>query len=196
MLPAYPWGNQLTSPELIQRLLCYAPVAIAMLDSDLNYLCTSQRWLDDCNCNDSLAGENHLVAVSHQAGEWQLIYQRCLKEELEICREEFTEVNPKATGWLKWQIVPWRDPNGAVAGLMVIREDITAQKRAEARQDGTTNPRSLEVALAKSEAKFQELVEAANDLFYTIGLDGAFTYISPQFKQMWGYEIEEFADKS
>jgi two-component system NtrC family sensor kinase len=196
MLPAFPGGNQLISPELTQQFLRYAPVAIAMLDSNLNYLCASQRWFDDCNCSNQLIGQSHLKWASHQAGEWQLLYQRCLREGLEICREEFTEVGPKATGWLKWQIVPWYDQDNAVGGLLVTREDVTEQKRAEARRDGTANPLSLEVALAKSEAKFQELVESANDLFYTIGLDGAFTYLSPQFRTMWGYEIEEFADKS
>jgi two-component system NtrC family sensor kinase len=29
-----------------------------------------------------------------------------------------------------------------------------------------------------------------------VGLDGAFTYLSPQFKAMWGYELEDFAGKS
>jgi PAS domain S-box-containing protein len=195
MLPAYPWGNQLISPELTQRFLCCAPVAIAMLDSDLQYLIVSKRWLDD-DCSDNLTGQSHLDKVGHQAGEWQFIYQRCLREGIEVCREEFTEVSPKATGWLKWKIAPWRDQDNAVGGLFVIREDITEQKRAEASRSGQSCSSSLETALAQSEAKFQRMVEAANDLIYMIGLDGSFTYLSPQFKAMWGYELEEFADKS
>ncbi|WP_008314036.1 PAS domain S-box protein [Leptolyngbya sp. PCC 6406] len=196
MLPDHPWGNQLISSELTQRFLCYAPVAIAMLDSNLNYLFVSQRWLDDCDCSDDLTGQNHLDRAGHQVGEWPLIYQRCLREDREICREEFTEVGPKTTGWLKWRLAPWRDQDDAVGGLCVIREDITAQKRAEAVRSGNTSSSSLETALAQSEAKFQRMIESANDLIYMIGLDGAFTYLSPQFKAMWGYELEEFADKS
>ncbi|NJN21427.1 MAG: PAS domain S-box protein [Leptolyngbya sp. RL_3_1] len=196
MLPAFPWGNQLISPDLTERFLYYAPVAIAMLDSNLNYVCASQRWLEDCNGSNALIGQSHLQWVSHQTGEWQLLYQRCLREGLEVCREEFTEIRPKATGWLKWQIVPWYEQDDTVGGLLVTREDITEQKRAEASRNGNNSSSSLETALAQSEAKFQRMIESANDLIYMIGLDGAFTYLSPQFKAMWGYEIEEFADKS
>ncbi|MGQ9869825.1 sensor histidine kinase [Leptodesmis sp.] len=54
----------------------------------------------------------------------------------------------------------------------------------------------IEAALIESEEKFRRLVESANDLIYMIGLDGNFTYLSPQFHEMWGYELADFEGKS
>ena len=50
--------------------------------------------------------------------------------------------------------------------------------------------------LETSEAKFRSFVEDVNDMIYSVALDSTFTYVSPQFKQMLGYEIEELVNKS
>jgi PAS domain S-box-containing protein len=47
-----------------------------------------------------------------------------------------------------------------------------------------------------SEHKFRQLVENANDLIFTITLDGRFTYLSPKFREMCGYEPTEFIHRS
>ncbi len=49
--------------------------------------------------------------------------------------------------------------------------------------------------LEKSETKFRAFVEDVNDLIYSIDDNGKFIYLSPQFKQMWGYEVEEFINQ-
>jgi two-component system NtrC family sensor kinase len=196
MVPSSSGNRHVLSLNLAQQLLRYAPVAIAMLDTDINYVTASQRWLEDCAIEGDLTVHSHLEVVNHHAGEWPLLYQRCLQEQRPICREEFTQLSPRTTGWLQWEIVPWFERDSTLGGLLVTRTDITAQKRAASSQGGTLDTNSLEAALANSEAKFQRLIEAANDLIYMVGLDGAFTYLSPQFKAMWGYELEDFAGKS
>ncbi len=52
-----------------------------------------------------------------------------------------------------------------------------------------------QIALAESEAKFRRLVEDANDLIATWGMDGILTYISPSFKFILGYEPETWIGK-
>lgn len=196
MVPPSSGNPYVLSLNLAQQLLRYAPVAIAMLDTDLNYVTASQRWIEDCALDDDLTARHHLEAVAHDGGEWPLLYQRCLQEQRPVCREEFSQLSPKTTGWLKWDILPWFEPDSTLGGLLVTRADITAQKRVASTQSGTLDANSLESALASSEAKFQRLIESANDLIYMVGLDGAFTYLPPQFKTMWGYELEEFAGRS
>ncbi|MEL6165734.1 MAG: GAF domain-containing protein, partial [Cyanobacteria bacterium J06628_3] len=46
--------------------------------------------------------------------------------------------------------------------------------------------------LETRESKFRSFVEDVDDLMYSVSTDGKFTYISPQFKQMWGYDVNEF----
>ncbi|MEE3719080.1 PAS domain S-box protein [Tumidithrix elongata RA019] len=67
--------------------------------------------------------------------------------------------------------------------LVCISEDITDQKRAE-------------IALGESEAKFRRLVEGITDLIWSTDMEGLFTYLSPQFKQLFGWEAQAWLGKS
>ncbi|NER78733.1 MAG: PAS domain S-box protein [Leptolyngbya sp. SIO1D8] len=86
------------------------------------------------------------------------------------------------SGAIVWEAVrgiPVLNNQGEIIGFRGTGLSITERKLAEA-------------ALAASEAKFRRLVEDADDLIYEIGPDGTFTYISPQFTAMWGYEVADF----
>jgi PAS domain S-box-containing protein len=78
---------------------------------------------------------------------------------------------------------PWRDANGNILGIIATSRDISDRKQAEA-------------ALAQSEEKFRYLVEGATGLIWSSTLDGILTYVSPQFKEMSGYETAEFLGRS
>ncbi|QIR41528.1 PAS domain S-box protein [Tolypothrix sp. PCC 7910] len=84
---------------------------------------------------------------------------------------------------LRIRKTPIIDSQGQPKYLLVIREDITEQKEIQA-------------ALTASEAKFRSLVENANDAIYAMTLDGIFSYLSPNFTHMFGYEISEFLGQS
>ncbi|GAB4342963.1 MAG: hypothetical protein OHK0047_35310 [Leptolyngbyaceae cyanobacterium] len=183
----------------LPAFLTYAPIAVAVLDQHLNYLCTSHQWRASGGWDEAdLLGQSHLEAVSHGSDEWRLFYQQSLTEGIVAQREEFTQISPTATGWLNWRVSPWRDATGNPGGLIVLREDITAQKLAvlESHSRAQDDRALIEAALTESEEKFRRLVESANDLTYMIGLDGNFTYLSPQFQEMWGYELPDFEGKS
>lgn len=115
----------------LPAFLTYAPIAVAVLDQHLNYLCTSHQWRASGGWDEAdLLGQSHLEAVSHGSDEWRLFYQQSLTEGIVAQREEFTQISPTATGWLNWRVSPWRDATGNPGGLIVLREDITAQKLA------------------------------------------------------------------
>ncbi|MBM0740962.1 PAS domain S-box protein [Phormidium sp. CLA17] len=63
---------------------------------------------------------------------------------------------------------------------------VIAQLQAEIRDRN-----EAEIALAASEAKFRSLVEHANGVIFELALDGTFTYLSPHFTDVWGFEISE-----
>jgi PAS domain S-box-containing protein len=63
---------------------------------------------------------------------------------------------------------------------------VIAQLQAEI-QDRT----QAEAALAANESKFRNLVEHANGVIFELALDGTFTYLSPHFTDIWGFEISE-----
>jgi PAS domain S-box-containing protein len=55
--------------------------------------------------------------------------------------------------------------------------------------------KQIESQLIESEAKFRRLVEGGNDLIWSANQYGAFTYLSPQFKDIFGWEPDEWIGK-
>jgi two-component system, NtrC family, sensor kinase len=93
--------------------------------------------------------------------------------------------------WVQGLSRPEVQPTGKILwdGLLI---DISNRKTVFLEKQATPeNTFSLQ-----SEAMFRSLVENANDVIYTLSLDGIFTYISPSFTEMFGYEISEFLNKS
>ena len=85
--------------------------------------------------------------------------------------------------WVTCNNSPIKDTEGQVTGFQGIARDVSESKLAEA-------------AIAESEAKFRRLVENSNDLIYVVDADYCFTYLSPQFTEMWGYMVDEFMHQS
>ncbi|BAY79191.1 PAS/PAC sensor signal transduction histidine kinase (plasmid) [Nostoc linckia NIES-25] len=104
------------------------------------------------------------------------------KKVIEISEEIFHPKNAK-TCVLHIKKTPIFDSQGEPKYLLAIRENITEQKQIQA-------------ALAASETKFRSLVENANDAIYSMTLDGIFSYLSPNFTDMFGYDISEFLGQS
>ncbi len=82
--------------------------------------------------------------------------------------------------WLSSRSVVFsRDAAGQVKQNIGIAQDITTRKQ-------------MELALAESEEKFRNLVEGVTDVIWTVNLEGLSTYLSPQFKALFGWEPEEW----
>jgi|GEM_PF-752598 len=103
----------------------------------------------------------------------------------EIIESEYRMLH--ANGEWHWlysrDIVFSRDAEGQVKQTLGTAEDISDRKQ-------------LESQLAESEAKFRRLVEGANDLIWSCDKNGAFTYLSPQFKVLFGWEVSAWIGKS
>jgi two-component system NtrC family sensor kinase len=76
--------------------------------------------------------------------------------------------------------------NGAVVSgqklIFCVCRDITERKQAEA-------------ALAEAEKKYKNLVEATSDLIWEADTQGIYTFVSPNIKDLLGYEVEEVVGK-
>jgi PAS domain S-box-containing protein len=59
-----------------------------------------------------------------------------------------------------------------------------------------TNNKLIESKLVQNEAQFRYLVEGGIDLIWSSDQDGLFTYLSPQFKALFGWEPSEWIGKS
>lgn len=58
-----------------------------------------------------------------------------------------------------------------------------------------TQRKNYETALNDSETKFRAFVENANDIIYSLSLDGVLTYVSPNWSEILGHSLSEVVGK-
>lgn len=169
------------SNDLMQSFIEHTPAAIAMLDRDLRYVAVSRRWLQDYRLGDQgIIGKHHydIFPEIRAMQEWQAVHQRCLAGAVERREEDrFVRVDG-AEEWLRWEVRPWRDVTGAIGGIIMFTEVITARKQAEA-------------ALRESEERFRLAFEMAPTGMALSTADGVFSRVNHRFCEMLGYPERE-----
>lgn len=80
--------------------------------------------------------------------------------------------------WISWNNHPLADADGEIVGVLSVGQDITERKR-------------IEGELQKSEQRFRSFVENVNDVLFALTPSGIFSYVSPQWKVAFGYELSE-----
>ncbi len=75
--------------------------------------------------------------------------------------------------------------SGEPSYFIFVLEDISAAKTAAMLRQRT------ESALQESEAKFRNFVENANDVIYSLTPQGIFSYVSPNWSDILGHDVQE-----
>jgi PAS domain S-box-containing protein len=141
---------------ILRQFIRHAPAAIAMLDLDLRYLQTSERWLVDYNrTGQNLIGRSHYDVFPDLPERWKDTFRRVLAGAIERCDEDFYFRTDGTEEWLQWEARPWRDAAGAIGGIILFTQNITARKAAELQ---------LERAKAAAETASQSLLETNTQL--------------------------------
>jgi PAS domain S-box-containing protein len=145
--------NLAESEERLRLFIENAPSAIAMFDRDMCYLSTSNRWLSDYQLEDrAILGRSHYEVFPEIRESWKVIHRHCLAGNIERCEEDCFWRADGSIQWLRWEIYPWRDPQGKIGGIIIFTEEITERKQAQEK---------LKAAIVDLERSNQELEQFA-----------------------------------
>jgi len=108
--------------DLMAAFVQSAPVALCLTDKDMRIVQSSPRWREDRGLDDP-AGK--ILYEAHPSAErWRPVYEKCLQGEA-FHAERVRVQRADGEHWLRVEIAPWRDLEGAVAGLLIMSVDIT-----------------------------------------------------------------------
>lgn len=118
--------------KLLQVFVDHAPAAMAMYDSEMRLLAFSKRWLETYGVNDAdIVGRSHYELIPGTPAQWRDEHRRALDgEEVEIHEERF-ERSDGDRRWLRRELLPWRQENGEIGGIVILTEDISRAREAE-----------------------------------------------------------------
>jgi PAS domain S-box-containing protein len=155
------------------------PTAIAMFDTNLCYLASSEKWRDDYGLQDkNIIGKSHYEIFPEIGEEWKKIHRDCLKG-VRKSRDEDKFVRSDGTfHWLKWEVKPWYADNGNIGGLIMYTTDITARKKTEEQ-------------LRISEEAFRGNFESAAIGMALLNESGQWLKVNKSLCEIVGYNEEE-----
>jgi PAS domain S-box-containing protein len=141
----------LSASPSVAIALRHAPLGIAIFDRQMRYLAASHQYLTDQGlpADLPLVGRLHYEVFPEIPQDWRDCHARVLVEGIELRSEDGERYVDRhgRVEWIRWSMAPWRTDDGAVGGLVLYTEVVTAGVEARMR---------LEAAEARYRAVFDQ----------------------------------------
>ena len=156
----------------------HAPAAIAMFDRDMVCLAASARWRTYYGV-ESEVGRCHYEVFPEIPEAWKAVHRRCLAGAVETSDGEPFERADGSVQWVKWEVRPWRDGQGAIGGIIISSEDISHHKESQL-----------------ATARLAAIVASAQDAIVGLTLDSVVTSWNKGAERLFGYTAEDMVGQS
>jgi PAS domain S-box-containing protein len=156
-----------------------APIDIAMFDREMNYLAASRRWIENFGKGrEDIVGLNHYQLHPDLPERWKAVHRLVLKGEFHSNDDDCWIDDEGRTRYLRWVTYPWMDASGAIGGLVISAEDVTAHRQAVQ-------------AVRDSEEKFRSAFAGAAIGFVMAEAGGQILEANSAFCRLTGYRADE-----
>ena len=124
----------ITSEQQLKAMIRSLPTPVAMFDRDFKYVAFSSRWEQEwCRFASIEVGETLYMPDGDRGNVWLASMKAALAGDTLNEDEDFIEVTPEVSIWIRWTIQPWKLGNGEIGGIIIMAEDISHRKEAEMR---------------------------------------------------------------
>jgi signal transduction histidine kinase len=137
--------------DLLNQFIERSPAAVAVIDRDLIEIVASERWRALYALQDNGAAQQDGVFSESERAQF---LRMSIDNGVPSSRVEKT-MRDGAPVWTRWEQVPWRETDGAIAGAFVYSEDVTEPMLRLERLKAET------VRLAKAAADLRALIRGA-----------------------------------
>ncbi len=154
-------------------------LSMAVFDREMRYLVASPAWLRDHRLDlESIEGQAHYDLFPEMPSRWKDVHRRALAGEACRCELDLFVRSDGTLHWLRWSVSPWRDEDGAIAGIVIGAEDLTESRRLRVSLDAAE---SAIAAIFKTVAVGLAIVDAS----------GRYLRANSAFERMLGYTQPE-----
>lgn len=156
------------APAAVITALTQAPLGVAIFDREMRYLAVSSRFLTDQNLPGEpslVVGRRHYEVFPNIPTRWRELHAQVLTDGQ--TRRHPADPFPQADGtveWISWSMSPWRTDDGAIGGLVLYCEYVTASveermrlEAAEARYHAVFDHAAVGVARVSPDGRFLEV---------------------------------------
>lgn len=156
------------SEQELRQFIKSAPVAIAIFDRQMRYLAASARWLEFHGLKGNVIGRCHYDTSPGIKESWKQTHRRSLAGAVERCEED-TFIHPNGVvEYMTWEVQPWRNIEGEIAGIIIFLQDITQSKMAQEE-------------LRRSEERFRNMADLVPGVIFTCSPTGGIEYFNRWF---------------
>ncbi|HKI45459.1 MAG TPA: PAS domain S-box protein [Balneolales bacterium] len=124
--------------QQLLKVIANAPVPMALMDKDLNFITYSKKWIEEFppDYSEQIVGENYQKMYSFIPDTWIQAGKEALKGKVVSKQEDVVEIPLVGKRYFRWAIHPWSNPDGQVEGIVAVidRIDDLVKARVEAQQ--------------------------------------------------------------
>lgn len=159
-----------------------SPSPLSIVDLNLIYLDVSDTWSDFYGFNvEEVIGKKIFDVFPNIDKTWEKVYKECLQGE-KIIKDDSMVINDKIH-LIQRKIMPWRDSQDNIGGLVIIVDDMTDKM-------------NLEQKLRQSDEKFKTSFYHSAVGMALLSNDGNWLQVNAQLCKLLGYTEEELLKKT